>query len=166
MLGLQYCFCAQSRQLFKLVKKLAMLRALTVRLYFLWLCLVKLTLFFTEARLKVFSMIVFDREIKVLDTEIFPQHNIADLNSGITLVLFSQERPLWWKGINTHTHTHTRTRACAHILNEWLTDTKISFAEVYNALAFPKLLTCRSHSLEKEHQKSVRRQELDKIVIH
>ena len=123
MLGLQHCFCAQSRQLFKLVKKLAMLRALTVRLYFLWLCLVKLTLFFTEARLKVFSMIVFDREIKVLDTEIFPQHNIADLNSGITLVLFSQERPLWWKGINTHTHTHTHThaRACMRTHIEWMT---------------------------------------------
>ena len=120
MLGLQYCFCAQSRQLFKLVKKLAMLRALTVRLYFLWLCLVKLTLFFTEARLKVFSMIVFDREIKVLDTEIFPQHNIADLNSGITFVLFSLERPLWWKGINTHTHTHTRARVHAHTY--WMND--------------------------------------------
>ena len=45
--------------------------------------------------LKVFSMTVFDAETKVLDTEIFPQHNIADLNSGITFIaLFSQEKPL------------------------------------------------------------------------
>ena len=40
-------------------------------------------------------MIVFDAESKVLDTNIFPQHTIADLNSGITFtVLFSQENPL------------------------------------------------------------------------
>ena len=39
-------------------------------------------------------MNVFDAEIKVLDTEIFPQHTIADLNSGITFILFSQEKPL------------------------------------------------------------------------
>ena len=44
---------------------------------------------------------------KVIDTEIFPQRNIAGLISGITfIVLFSQEKPLWWKEINTHTHTH------------------------------------------------------------
>ena len=43
--------------------------------------------------LKVFSMTVFDAETKVLDTEIFPQHNIADLNYGITF-LFSPEKPL------------------------------------------------------------------------
>ena len=50
-------------------------------------------------------MIVFDLETKVLDTEIFPQHNIADLNSGITFIaLFSQEKPLQWKEINTVTH--------------------------------------------------------------
>ena len=35
-------------------------------------------------------MIVYDVVTKVIDTELFPQHNIADLNSGITLiVLFS-----------------------------------------------------------------------------
>ena len=32
---------------------------------------------------------------KLLDTELFPQHHIADLNSGITfVVLFSQWKPL------------------------------------------------------------------------
>ena len=40
-------------------------------------------------------MNVFDAETKILDTEIFPQHIIADLNSGITFVLFSPEKPLW-----------------------------------------------------------------------
>ena len=45
---------------------------------------------------KVLSMIVFDAEKKVLDTEIFPQHIIADLNSEITYtVLLNQEKYLW-----------------------------------------------------------------------
>ena len=40
-------------------------------------------------------MIVYDVATKVLGTELFPQHSIADLNSGITfIVLFSQEKPL------------------------------------------------------------------------
>ena len=38
-------------------------------------------------------MIVYDVVAKVLDTEIFAQHNIADLISGITFDLFSQEKP-------------------------------------------------------------------------
>ena len=50
-------------------------------------------------------MIVYDVAKKVLDTESFPQHNIAGLISVITfIVLFSQEKPLLWKEINTHTH--------------------------------------------------------------
>ena len=53
-------------------------------------------------------MILYDVTTKVLDTESFPQHNIAGLISGITfIVLFNQEKPLRWKEINTHTHTHT-----------------------------------------------------------
>ena len=79
-------------------------------------------------------MTVYDVATKVLDTENFPQHTIADLNSGITLIfLFNQEKPLtlsrrrplscrnqsidllcsasvmkeWrWNEINTHAHTH------------------------------------------------------------
>ena len=40
-------------------------------------------------------MIVYDVATKVLDTEIFPQHTIADLISRITfIVLFSQEKVL------------------------------------------------------------------------
>ena len=40
-------------------------------------------------------MIVYDVVTKVLDTEIFLQHSIADLISGITFIaLFDQEKPL------------------------------------------------------------------------
>ena len=39
--------------------------------------------------LKALSMIVSHAEPKVLDTEIFLQHTIANLNSGIAFVLFS-----------------------------------------------------------------------------
>ena len=45
-------------------------------------------------------MIVYDVATKVLNTESFPQHSIAGLISGITIiVLFSQEKPLRWKKI-------------------------------------------------------------------
>ena len=65
-------------------------------------------------------MIAYDVATKLLDTESFPQHIIADMSSGITFVLFSQEKPLRWKEINTqihkhtHTHTHTHARARKH----------------------------------------------------
>ena len=60
-------------------------------------------------------MIVYEMATKGLDTESFPQHTIADLNSGITFtVLFSQEKPLRWKEIDTHTHTHTLTHTHTH----------------------------------------------------
>ena len=39
-------------------------------------------------------MIVYDVATKVFDTGKFPQHTIADLNSGIIFVLLSQEKPL------------------------------------------------------------------------
>ena len=56
-------------------------------------------------------MIVYDVMAKALDTESFPQQNIADLISGMTfVVLLSQETPLRWKEINPHTHTHTHTQ--------------------------------------------------------
>ena len=45
-------------------------------------------------------MTVYDVATKVLDTELFPQLNIAGLISGITfIVLLSQEKPLRWKKI-------------------------------------------------------------------
>ena len=41
------------------------------------------------------AMIVSDVVTEVLDTELFPQHTITDLNCSITfIVLFSQQRPL------------------------------------------------------------------------
>ena len=62
----------------------------------------------TVASLKVPALIVDDVVTKERDLELFPQHNIADLNSGITfIVFFSQKKPLRWEEINTHTHTHT-----------------------------------------------------------
>ena len=63
-------------------------------------------------------MIVYDVATKVRDTELFPQYNIADLNSGITLVLFSQEQALRWKEINTHIYTHQQqlTASLKHVL--------------------------------------------------
>ena len=54
--------------------------------------------------LKVLSMTVFDVEPKVLETEIFLQHTIANLHFGITFVLFSQEKLLQWKEINKYAH--------------------------------------------------------------
>ena len=49
----------------------------------------------TVASLKVPAIIIYNVATKVLDTELFPQHTIADLNSGITfIVLSSQEKPL------------------------------------------------------------------------
>ena len=50
-------------------------------------------------------MIVYDVTMKVLDTEKFPQHNIADLISGITFIaLFQSGKASTVEG-NKHTHT-------------------------------------------------------------
>ena len=60
-------------------------------------------------------MIVYDVATQVLDTELFPQHTIADLHPGIIfIVLFSQEKPL---------HTRTDTQRDTHrtaVLNKTL----------------------------------------------
>ena len=55
-------------------------------------------------------MIVYDMARKVLYTESF------GLISGITFVLFSQEKPLRWKEGNKHTHTHKHTHECTILL--------------------------------------------------
>ena len=61
-------------------------------------------------------MIAHDIATKVLDTELFPRHAIDDLNSGITfIVLFSQEKPLRRKKINTHTRNQYDTLAIKKI---------------------------------------------------
>ena len=59
-------------------------------------------------------MIAFDAETKVLVTEILPQHNNPDLNSGITFILFSQERPLRRKEIHTCTPGKQVTSNCGY----------------------------------------------------
>ena len=60
-----------------------------------WFCSVQLTFFCTVASSKVLYQTAFDTDTKSVDTEIFPQYTIADLNSDITfIVLFSQEKPL------------------------------------------------------------------------
>ena len=67
----------------------------------------------TVAGLKAPAMLVYDMATKVFGIELFPHHNIADLNSSITfIILLSQEKPLRRKKINTHTHTHTHTHEC------------------------------------------------------
>ena len=82
-----------------------------------------MTLFCIVASLNVAAKIVYEVARKVLDTEVFPQHNIAGLISGITfVVLFSQEKPLWWKKINTYTYTHIHTHTHTHTLSH--TDTQ------------------------------------------
>ena len=50
-------------------------------------------------------MIVYDVATKVLDTELFPQHTIAELNSGITF-FFIQPEDFAMKA-NNHTHIHS-----------------------------------------------------------
>ena len=47
------------------------------------------------ASLKVPAMIVYDVATKVLDTKLFPQHTIADLNSGIHFFVEVNEWRLW-----------------------------------------------------------------------
>ena len=70
----------------------------------LWGLIKSLDTLCTDVSLKVPAKIVYDIATKVLDTEIFPQHTIAALNSGITFIVSSsQEKPLRWKEINTHT---------------------------------------------------------------
>ena len=55
-------------------------------------------------------MIAYDVATKLLDTESFPQHNIAGLISGITFIVLFSTTPLSWKKTHTQTHTH----ACMH----------------------------------------------------
>ena len=66
-------------------------------------------------------MIVFHAETKVLDTKIFPQHTIADLNSGIIYCFVWSGEAFTVKGnehTHTHTHTHTHARTHTHVSHE------------------------------------------------
>ena len=53
-------------------------------------------------------MIVYDVATTVLDTESFPQHNIAGLISGIKFIVFFQSGEAFMVEGNKHTHTHTK----------------------------------------------------------
>ena len=58
------------------------------------------------------------RGTKVLDTEVFPWYNIADLNSDIKfIVLLSHWEALTVEG-NEHTHRHTYTQPCPGDLDD------------------------------------------------
>ena len=60
-------------------------------------------------------MIVYDVVTKILDTEQFPQHNIAGLISGITFIVLFQSGEASMVEGNKHTHT---TKLYAYDLNE------------------------------------------------
>ena len=58
-------------------------------------------------------MIVYDVATIVLDTESFPQHNIAGLISGIKFIVFFQSEAFMVEG-NKHTHTHSHAHTHIH----------------------------------------------------
>ena len=60
-------------------------------------------------------MIVYDVATKVLDTELFPQPNIAGLISGITFVVLQSGETFTVEHTHTHTQTHTDARTHAHM---------------------------------------------------
>ena len=57
-------------------------------------------------------MIVVELETKVLETEIFPQHTIADLNSALQLLFVQSGEAFTVKG---NKHTHTPSRVCKFV---------------------------------------------------
>ena len=62
------------------------------------------------------AMIVYNVATRVLGTELFPQYDIAKLNTVITFaVLFSQEKPLRGKEIDTPTRPHMHSLFYAYI---------------------------------------------------
>ena len=83
----------------------------------MWPRPVSQTLFCTVADLEVLFLNFFKAETKVLDTEIYPQHTIADLNYGTTFVFFQLGEAFRMKGnkhTRTHAHTHTHTHTFTH----------------------------------------------------
>ena len=53
------------------------------------------------------AMIVYEMVMNLLDTKWFPQHNIADLISGITFIVLFQSREASTVEGNKHTQIHT-----------------------------------------------------------
>ena len=71
---------------------------------------VKLTLFGIVASFKVLFINICEAEMKILDTEVFPKHAIADMNSEIKFHYFVKSgKALSLKG-NVHRSTHTNTQ--------------------------------------------------------
>ena len=60
-------------------------------------------------------MIVYDMVMNVLDTKWFPQHNIADLISGIIFVLFQSGEASTVEGIK---HTNGSSKSFVSLLKE------------------------------------------------
>ena len=55
-------------------------------------------------------MIVYDMATKGLGTELFLQHNIADLISGMTFIVLFSQKSLYGERKSTHTRIHTHTK--------------------------------------------------------
>ena len=96
-----------------------------------------MTLFLAVSSLKALSLIVFEAETKVLDTEILPQHTMADLNSGSSIYCFVQSVEAFtvnrYKHTYTHTHTHAHTHA--HTQTDYNMDILLRFnTSIYNVL--------------------------------
>ena len=111
--------------------------------YFSWLCPVYLTLFYTVISLRGPAMIVYDVETKVLDTEIFPQHTIANLNLWhyIYCFFFQSGEAFTVKGnkhtpTHTYTHTHTHTHIHAHTYTYTVKNTEDSKGSEKRSFSF------------------------------
>ena len=65
-------------------------------------------------------MIDYDVAIKVLDTEIFPQHTIDDLSLFHYICCFIQlgEDSIVEVNKHTHIHTHTHTHTHTHLVGK------------------------------------------------
>ena len=78
-------------------------------------------------------MIVFDVATKVLDTEIFPQHTVADLNLWHYIHCFVQSEKVFTMKENKHTHArthaHTHTAAVYLILGLFIYNSTCRFQE-------------------------------------
>ena len=66
--------------------------------------------------MKVPTIIVYDVATKVLDTEIFPHHTVADLNLWHYIYCFVQSGEAFTVKGNKHADTHTHTHTLDHLL--------------------------------------------------
>ena len=87
-------------------------------------------------------MIVYDVATKVSETDIFPQHNITDLISGITFIVLLQSGEA--STVEGNKHTHTQDVSCNN-RNMWkrLTYVVIAFCPHSN-----EMLDCKQMKAE------------------